>query len=100
MRIPRQKMFISTIGKPETVEVVKSVGNTIKPMPMNSQKPMPNNNPGSLQTANKENQLKLQQQKLMEEKQNLAEQRKELDNKKKLLNLNKTYETNQTTLSY
>jgi len=102
MRIPRQKMFISTIGKPETIEVVKSVGNTIKPMPMTSQKPtnpMPNNNPG-LQTANKENQLKLQQQKLIEEKQNLAEQRKELDNKKKLLNLNTTYETNQTTLSY
>lgn len=103
MRIPRQKMFISTIGKPETIEVVKSVGNTIKPMPMTSQKPtnpMPNNNNPSLQTANKENQLKLQQQKLMEEKQNLAEQRKELDNKKKLLNLNTTYETNQTTLSY
>ena len=99
MRIPRQKMFISTIGKPETIEVVKSVGNTIKPMTPQKLNPMPNNNPG-LQTANKENQLKLQQQKLMEEKQNLAEQRKDLDNKKKLLNLNTTYETNQTTLSY
>lgn len=100
MRIPRQKMFISTIGKPETIEVVKSVGNTIKPMPMTSQKPNPMSNNPSLQTANKENQLKLQQQKLMEEKQNLAEQKKELDNKKKLLNLNTTYETNQATLSY
>jgi len=99
MRIPRQKMFISTIGKPETIEVVKSAGNTIKPMTPQKLNPMSNNNP-SLQTANKENQLKLQQQKLMEEKQNLAEQRKELDNKKKLLNLNTTYETNQTTLSY
>ena len=100
MRIPRQKMFISTIGKPETIEVVKSVGNTIKPMTPQKLNPMSNNNPGSLQTANKENQLKLQQQKLMEEKQNLAEQRKDLDNKKKLLNLNTTYETNQTTHSY
>lgn len=99
MRIPRQKMFISAIGKPETIEVVKSVGGTIKPMTPQKLNPMPNN-PGSLQTANKENQLKLQQQKLMEEKQNLAEQRKDLDNKKKLLNLNTTYETNQTTLSY
>lgn len=98
MRIPRQKMFISAIGKPETIEVVKSVGGTIKPMTPQKPNPMPNN--PSLQTANKENQLKLQQQKLMEEKQNLAEQRKDLDNKKKLLNLNTTYETNQATLSY
>ena len=53
MRIPRQKMFISTIGKPETIEVVKSVGNTIKPMTPQKLNPMSNNNPG-LQTANKE----------------------------------------------
>lgn len=92
-------MFISPIAKPETVEVVKSLGSTIKPMPGSvSNKAIPKN--PDFQTANKENQLKLQQQKLMEEKQNLAEQRKELDNKKKLLNLNTTYETNQTTLSY
>lgn len=92
-------MFISPIAKPETVEVVKSLGSTIKPMPGSvPNKAIPKN--PDFQTANKENQLKLQQQKLMEEKQNIAEQRKELDNKKKLLNLNTTYETNQTTLSY
>lgn len=43
MRIPRQKMFISAIGKPETIEVVKSVGGTIKPMTPQKPNPKPNN---------------------------------------------------------
>lgn len=99
MKILRQRMFISPIAKPETVEVVKSLGSTIKPMPGSvPNKAIPKN--PDFQTANKENQLKLQQQKIVEERQKLAEQKKTLDEKNKLLNLNITNENRQTTFTY